>query len=215
MYNLHSHSILSDGCLLPSELAVRHMAKGYKVLAITDHADYSNIHTVITSILAFCSKWPKKSPLTVLPGVELTHIPIEHFKPLARIARSKGIKIIVAHGETPAEPVLNGTNRAALEAGIDILAHPGTISDADILLAVKKGTFLEVTTRKGHNLTNNYVIQQAMKFKARLILNTDCHTPEDIIEPSEIIRLAQELGLNAENIGAMYKEVEQLIHTRS
>jgi putative hydrolase len=212
MYNLHSHSILSDGCLLPSELAVRHMAKGYKVLAITDHADYSNINTVITSILTFCRNWPKKSPLLVLPGLELTHIPLEHFKPLVRIARSKGIKIIVAHGETPAEPVLTGTNRAALEAGIDILAHPGTISDTDMLLAVKKGTFLEVTTRKGHNVTNNYVIQQAIKFKARLMLNTDCHAPEDIIEPAEIVRLAQELGLGTEKIDSIYKEVAELIH---
>ncbi|MFA5362653.1 MAG: PHP domain-containing protein, partial [Candidatus Omnitrophota bacterium] len=42
MYNLHCHSLLSDGNLLPSEVAVRYLAQGFKTIAITDHADYSN-----------------------------------------------------------------------------------------------------------------------------------------------------------------------------
>ena len=125
MINLHSHTIHSDGCLLPSELAVRYAAAGYRVLAITDHGDTSNIESVVRSIVTFCKAWPKDSAIKVLPGVELTHLPLEQFKPLAKYARAHGIKVIVAHGETPVEPVIPGTNRAALEADIDILAHPG------------------------------------------------------------------------------------------
>ena len=129
MYNLHSHSLLSDGCLLPSEIAVRYMDKGYKAIAITDHVDYSNIEATIKATLEFCRHWPKNSSIKVLPGIELTHLPLEQFKPLAKYARNKGIKIIIAHGETVVEPVIKGTNRAALEADIDILAHPGLISE--------------------------------------------------------------------------------------
>jgi len=53
MYDLHTHSLLSDGVLLPSEIAVRYAALGYKAIAITDHADYSNIEGVVKAILEF------------------------------------------------------------------------------------------------------------------------------------------------------------------
>jgi len=137
MFNLHCHTILSDGELVASEVAVRYAAAGYRIIAITDHCDYSNIKPNVAAVLAFTSHWPKNSAIKVLPGVELTHIPPEQFKPLARFARAKGIKIIIGHGETTSEPVIVGTNRAALESDIDILAHPGLITDEDVLLAKK------------------------------------------------------------------------------
>ena len=144
MYDLHIHSLLSDGALLASEIARRYEEKGYTIIAITDHCDYSNIKAVTQAIVEFCGQWPKKSALTVLPGVELTHLPLEQFQPLASFARKQGIKIIVGHGESPVEPVMKGTNRAALMADITILAHPGTITKEDALVAKEKGIFLEL-----------------------------------------------------------------------
>jgi putative hydrolase len=166
MYNLHAHTFLSDGDLLPSEVAVRYQDKGYYVVAITDHADYSNIKQITKSVVEFCRRWPKDSAIKVLPGVELTHLPPEQFKPLAILARKEGIKIIIAHGETPVEPVAKNTNRLGLLADIDILAHPGLISDADTQLAAERGIFLEITSRNGHNQANAHVIKQARKFDA-------------------------------------------------
>jgi histidinol phosphatase-like PHP family hydrolase len=200
MYNLHCHSLLSDGVLLPSEIAVRYLALGYQVIAITDHSDYSNIESNVCAILEFCRHWPKDSLIKVLPGIELTHLPLEQFRPLAKFARTKGIKIIVAHGETPVEPVLGGTNRAALEADIDILAHPGLITDADIKLAKDKGIFLEITSRCGHRDTNPHVVERAKKLNAKLILSTDSHEPEDIIKPEELINFAFKAGLTEDEI---------------
>lgn len=212
MYNLHCHSLLSDGELLPSELAVRYMAKGYKAIAITDHSDYGNIDSNIRSIVEFCKHWPKNYPLRVFPGIELTHIPPAQFKPLTKLARAKGIKIIVAHGETPVEPVIKGTNRAALEAGIDILAHPGKITDEDVKFARAKGIFLEVTTRKGHSLANGYVIKKAIKFGCRLIINIDSHSPDDIISLSRVIAIARKSGLSFKQIDNIYKDVGRFIN---
>lgn len=206
MYNLHSHSILSDGSLLPSEVAMRYMAAGYKIIAITDHVDYSNIDLVIRSILEFSRNWPKNFPIKVLPGVELTHLPLKQFKPLAKYARSKGIKIIVAHGETVVEPVIKGTNRAALESDIDILAHPGLISDEDVILARDRNIFLEITSRAGHRNTNNHVAGKALEFAARLILSTDSHEPEDIIKPELLTGFAFRAGLNNEEIDTITQE---------
>lgn len=213
MYNidLHTHSLLSDGALLPSEAAVRYLHQGYETIAITDHADYSNIGPLVKSILEFAKNWPKDAKIKVLPGIELTHLPLQQFKPLAEYARKQGIKIIIAHGETPAEPVIKGTNRAALQADIDILAHPGFISEADVKLAKQKGIFLEVTSRHGHCDTNSYVIEHAQKIGAKLILNNDSHAPQDIITPQELARVAHFWGLDQKNIDQIYQKVNKFL----
>lgn len=211
MFDLHTHSLLSDGVLLPSEIAVRYAHLGYRAIAITDHVDYSNIEVVIKGIRNFTQHWPKNSFIKVLPGVELTHLPLNQFKPLAKYARKQGIKIIVAHGETLAEPVIKGTNCAALEADIDILSHPGLITEKDVLLAKKKKIFLEVTTRRGHSKTNSHVVKQALKLKANLILNTDSHKPENIISQGAIIKNAVKAGLNRKDISDIYKNVGRFL----
>lgn len=211
MYNLHSHSLLSDGCLLPSEIAMRYLDKGYKVIAITDHVDYSNIEITVKAILGFSRHWPKDFPIKVLPGIEITHVPPDQFRPLARYARKEGIKVIVAHGESIVEPVINGTNRAALEADIDILAHPGLISDADVRLAKKKNIFLELTSRRGHNNTNRHVAESALKLGAKLILNHDSHEPEDIIGPAELAKIGTRAGLTQKEIERTYKDVGRFL----
>lgn len=210
-YNLHAHTFLSDGDLLPSEVAVRYLAKGYKAIAITDHADYSNIKPASKAIIEFCRKWPKDSLIKVYPGIELTHLPPAQFKPLAKIARKEGIKVIIAHGETIVEPVAKDTNRLALEADIDILAHPGLISDEDTLLAKKNGVFLEVTSRAGHSDTNSHVIKQARKFGAKLILNNDSHSPEDIISTEALINVGIKAGITKEELDKIYQDVTDFL----
>ena len=211
MYNLHAHTFLSDGELLPSEVAVRYQDKGYRVIAITDHADYSNIKQLAKSVIEFCRRWPKDSDIKILPGVELTHLPPEQFKPLASLARKEGLKIIIAHGETPVEPVAKNTNHLALMADIDILAHPGLISDEDTELAKKRGIFLEVTSRKGHRQTNAHVVKQARKIGAKLILNNDSHAPEDIISPVELIKVGLDSGLTQTEIDKIYADIKTFL----
>ncbi len=211
LYNLHTHSLLSDGALLPSEIAARYLAKGYKAIAITDHADYSNIDFIIDSILRFTNNWPKDSLIKVLPGVELTHIPPQQIGLLASHARKQGIKVTIAHGQTPVEPVVSGTNRAALEADIDILAHPGRISEEDVLLAKKNGIFLEITSRRGHCNTNKHVAKLALKLGAKLILSHDSHAPEDIISPKQMFDLALRCGLDKGHIDKIIQDVEEFL----
>jgi len=149
-----------------------------------------------------------------LPGIELTHLPPEQFKPLANYARRHGIKIIIAHGETTVEPVAQGTNKLALKADIDILAHPGLINDEDTKLAAERGVFLEITSRRGHFDTNAHVIKQARKFGARLILNNDSHAPEDIITPAQLNQVGLNAGLTHEEIDTIYKNTEDLINKK-
>ena len=181
MIDLHTHSLFSDGALLPSELARRAQFAGYKALAITDHVDSSNIDFVIPRIAGALKDIAKYLDLTLIPGAEITHVPPELIGKLVSKARKLGAKIVVVHGETIVEPVIQGTNRAAIDAGADILAHPGIISTADMKKAKQKGVAIEITSRKGHCLSNGHVVKIAMEVGADLIINTDSHNPEDLI----------------------------------
>ena len=181
MIDLHTHSLLSDGDLLPSELVRRASVAGCETIAITDHVDHSNIDTVLAGLKRVADELNKYWDILVIPGVELTHVPLESFRGLVEHARGLGALIVVGHGESPVEPVIPGTNRAAIEAGVDILAHPGHISEGDASLAAKRGVCLEITCRNGHSRTNKHVLDTALKAGAAVVLNTDAHSPADIM----------------------------------
>jgi histidinol phosphatase-like PHP family hydrolase len=135
-----------------------------------------------------------------IPGVEITHADPRQIPELAAEARQLGAKIIVCHGETIAEPVINGTNYAAVSTKglVDILAHPGKITEEDALLAKENGVYLELTSRKLHNATNKHVASIAKKTGAKMVINTDSHRPEDYITQETAFKLAKSCGLNDE-----------------
>jgi putative hydrolase len=211
MIDLHTHSIFSDGELIPSESAQRAYAAGYKTIAITDHADYSNIDFIIPRIIKACTKITQKGKIRVLPGLELTHVDPADIASLATEARKLGAKIVIVHGETLTEPVPVGTNLAAIKAGIDILAHPGLITEEEVCLAAEKGVFLEITTRRGHSFSNGHVAQIARKCKARLVLNNDAHAPGDYVGSKMATNIARGAGLSDEEIAAMFENSQKLV----
>ncbi len=211
MIDLHTHSIFSDGALIPSEMARRAQDRGYRALAITDHGDHSNVDFIVPRVAKVCRKLSHALGMPVIPGIELTHVPPEYIAELVREAREKGARLVVVHGETIAEPVLPGTNRAAIEAAVDILAHPGLISEADVLRAKEQGVFLEISARKGHSLTNGHVVVLARRFEVPLVLNTDSHGPQDLITRDQAVRVALGAGLNLREVEEMMKNSEELI----
>jgi histidinol phosphatase-like PHP family hydrolase len=130
---------------------------------------------------------------------------------LAEQARSLGAKIVTVHGETIAEPVAAGTNRAALAADIDILAHPGLISEEEVSMAAEKGVFLEISARKGHSLTNGHVVQVARKHGAELVFNSDAHEPSDLVASEFARKIALGAGLSETEFERMQKNAESLL----
>ena len=208
MIDLHTHSIFSDGELIPSELARRAKVTGYSVLAITDHGDHSNFDFIIPRLVKVCQKLTDAYALQVIPGIELTHVPPEYIYDLAVEARRAGAKIIVVHGETIVEPVVAGTNIAALRAPIDILAHPGLITEEEAMEAARNSIYLELTTRKGHSLTNGHVAKMARQAKAPLILNSDSHSPHDLVNRDMARKIAVGAGLSEAETVAMFRNSE-------
>jgi putative hydrolase len=212
MIDLHSHSLFSDGVLLPSELIRRAEVKGYRYWAITDHADVSNLDHIVPRIVSAAQEINAHWNIKVVPGIELTHVPPETIVGLVLKAKSLGARLIVVHGETISEPVPPGTNQAAIEAGVHILAHPGLITPREADLAARNQVLLEITSRKGHSLTNGHVARLARSAGTGLILNSDTHTPGDIMALEHRKRIVEGAGLNAEDLIQMDESAVHLFN---
>ena len=210
MIDLHTHSLFSDGELIPSELVRRAKFAGYRAIAVTDHGDQSNVDFIIPRIVKVCRKLSEAYDIKVVPGIELTHVPPQYISELAEEARGLGARIVLVHGETIVEPVAPGTNLAALLSDIDILAHPGLITVEEASLACAKGVFLEITTRRGHSLTNGHVVKTARQCGAKLVLNTDTHSPDNIVSQDRAEIIARGAGMTEDEIAAMFRNSASL-----
>ena len=121
---------------------------------------------------------------------------------------------MVVHGETIVEPVLTGTNRAGLEADIDILAHPGLLTEEEAALAARRGILLEISGRKGHSFTNGHVARVAKAAGAELILNSDAHGPGDLLSREMREKIALGAGLEQRILQQMVRNGENLVRRR-
>jgi histidinol phosphatase-like PHP family hydrolase len=211
MIDLHTHTFASDGELGPAELVRRASVAGYRALAITDHADQSNVVSQLRQLRPVVDELGDANGLCLLAGVELTHVPPKQIAAVVALARANQAQLVLVHGETIVEPVIAGTNRAAIEAGVDILAHPGLISAEDVQLAVERGVFLEITTRKGHSLTNGHVAKMAQKFRARLVINNDAHAPGDLVSLEMARKIARGAGLTEAQFEAACQNSLELV----
>ena len=212
MIDLHTHSLLSDGVLVPAELVRRAVAKGYEAIAITDHADVSNMDFIIPRIVRAAEELSGLWPIVVMPGIEITHAHPDTVSRLVREARALGAKVVVVHGETLVEPVVPGTNRAAIMAGADILSHPGLITRQDAALAARRGVCLEISARKGHSLSNGHVAKMAGETGAKLVCNTDGHEPGDLITLEFAVQVLKAAGLDRRGVSAALANSREIVN---
>ncbi len=153
--DLHTHSIFSDGELIPAELVRRAMVLGHDVIAITDHVDMTNVEFVVKAVVKavdLCEDY-----IRVIPGVEITHVP-----------------------------------------DIDILAHPGFITLEEAQTAKDNDIILEITGRMGHNITNGHVYKMAHEVGAKMVIDSDTHAPENLMDEAAALTVALGAGLTKE-----------------
>lgn len=237
-YDFHTHTVFSDGGMIPAGLMQRAIVRGCLGLAITDHVDSSNLEWAFENLLKFVkdlgTEWQldivpsagnttarlntptaadmeKNWHLPLIPGVELTSVPPRKIEVLTERARSLGARWIVVHGETIMEPVAPGTNRAAIEAGVDLLSHPGLITPEDAARATELGVHLEITTNKGHGMANGWVAQRARESGAKLLLNTDCHVSAEILDAKQRRAIGLGAGLTAKEVDQIWENGHQII----
>ena len=213
MIDLHTHTTFSDGVLIPAESARRAKHAGYAAMAFTDHADASNLELILGNVAKVAKVYGPYAGIDLFCGVELTHVPPGLIPDLVGRSRALGAQLVVVHGQTVVEPVEEGTNLAAIEAGCDILAHPGLITPEEVKLAADKGVYLEITTRKGHSLTNGHVAALARRFGARLVINNDAHEPGDFVSRALSRAVALGAGLSEEEYQAAEANSRELLRT--
>ncbi len=197
VYDFHTHTSLSDGALSPMELIRRALINNHRAVALTDHASLGELSRIIQETAEICTAARSHWDILAIPGIELTHVPAPAIADAARRAKELGAWIVIVHGETIVEPVEKGTNLAALHSPhVDILAHPGLITPEEAELAATNGIFLEVSARKGHCLTNGHVASLAQQVGAKLLLNSDAHSEEDLLATSLADAIGRGTGLN-------------------
>lgn len=214
MIDLHTHTYFSDGVLGPAELVARAIDIGYKAIAITDHCDYSNYKTNILSIIDACDKINKlkKDTIICIPGIELTYVLPEDIPDMIKASRNLGAKLVVVHGETPVEPVYAGTNHAAIIGKADILAHPGLLKKTDYELALDSEVNIEITARYGHSIGNGHIAGLAKIYDCKnIVLNTDTHTPDNLITDNYAEKVLKCAGLNNEHIETIFNNSKNIV----
>ena len=210
--DLHTHTFASDGVLLPSELIRRAIAAGYRAIGITDHGDETNLEDLLQRAIQSAQVWAENLDIVVIPGVEITHVPPDRIPALAARARELGAKVVVVHGETVTEPVAPGTNAAAVRCpDVDILAHPGLLSEEDAGAAAQNNVYLEITARKGHSAANGRVASVAAKAGASLLFNTDTHSPGDLATVDHARKILLAAGIAESSIDKVFANAEQLL----
>lgn len=209
------HSLFSDGELLPSELARRAANLNHEVIAITDHVDYSNVEQIPQiqkAIDDINANWNIK----VVLGAEVTHVPTESIDGVAKKAKDLGAQIVVVHGETLNEPVIEGTNYAAVNSEyVDILGHPGLITYEEAQIAKENGIYLEISARSGHCLGNGHVANIAQEVDNKLLVNTDTHSPDNLITFEKSYEIALGAGLSKkEAMAAIVDNPRELLKSK-
>jgi len=201
IYDFHSHTFLSDGALSTLELIRRAVVRGYSAIAITDHIGVGALERVIKEVSRDCELAGSHWNIVAVPGVELTHVPHEAIDGLAKKAKELGARVVVVHGESPVEPVEEGTNLAAVKSKyVDILAHPGHMTAEVAELAAKNEVFIEITTRRGHCVTNAHVAKMARAAGALMLLNSDSHDEDDLLTTALANETLVQAGVNSREI---------------
>jgi DNA polymerase (family 10) len=197
---LHSHSTWSDGTLSIEEMARQAIARGYRVLAITDHS----------------------GSLAIAGGLQAEEL-IQQRVEIDAVQRQLGDQIHLLHGteiEIRADGTLDYPDEvlasldiviASLHVGlrqprqqvtarllnairnphVDIIAHPtgrllpnreGADLDMDAVIesAAEHGTALEINAHPSRLDLEDIYVRRAVDMNIPISINTDAHSPADL-----------------------------------
>jgi histidinol phosphatase-like PHP family hydrolase len=184
---------------------------GYEAIALTDHVDLGNLPLVVPALVRACESYQPHTAMLCIPGVEVTHVPPTGIREVVEAARRLGARLVVVHGETTHEPVAEGTNRAAIEARCDILAHPGFITTDELQLAKVSGVLVELSAKAGHSLTNGYLASVNRHVGAGLVVNSDAHGHADFLTASRRRTVVLGAGLDETELAELDANAARLV----
>lgn len=152
-------------------------------------------------------------------GVELCHMPPALLPDAVREAREAGAAIVLAYGESITDQVEQGTNFAAIEAGADIVTHPGLIDGEAAAFAAEKVVALEITSCPRHALANAHTAAMALRYGAPLVRGSGACRPEELATRAfwpMVIKGADcgSVGENGFNLAETIRKSEEMLIRR-
>ncbi len=199
LFDFHTHTTISDGHAAPLVMARRCLENGYGAYVCSDHVDEASVERRVPEIVAACEEVARELDLPAIPAVEVTRVAPERVAVLAAKARSLGALLVVVHGETLGDFPQPGLNLAAASCpDVDILGHPGLISNEAAEAARENGIHLEISAAGLHGLTNGHVAKVAVSLGVHLVLDSDAHRPEALLTAQRSQNLLEGCGLELE-----------------
>ena len=211
MFDFHIHVNCSGGRdgLLPSEAMRLAKCAGFRAVGLIVRADPSTLPILLPTLKTLVKTCSLYAGIEAFAGVELVHVPPALLPDAVGQAREQGAALILAHGESIPRQL------AAINAGVDILAHPGLITVEDAQLAAEKGVLLELNTAPRHCLANGHIVRMAERFGCELLLNSDASSSADFESPdvTQALRKAAALGagLDAEGLSRLHVTERKLV----
>ncbi len=204
LFDFHTHTTISDGAADPLTMARRCRDNGYAAYVCSDHVDEATVHDRVPQIVAACAEVARSLPLAAIPAVEITRVAPGAVARVAVQARRLGAQLVVVHGETLGDRPQPGLNLAAARCpDVDILGHPGLISEEAAAAARETGVHLEITAAPAHAQTNGHVVRIALAEGARLLLDSDAHQPDALLTGPRAEQLLLGSGLRPEQVAAI------------
>jgi len=189
LVDLHSHSTLSDGTLTIEAMVAMAEQRGYDAYAVTDHAmgGLNNHRDMAAAVRSEIDRLSRHTRVQLFAGVELSDYPPDRIARAASDARDAGAQVIVVHGECVSMKVEPGTNQAAVRSlDVDILAHPGLLSEQDAAEARRHDVYIELSARQGHCLANGHVYQVVRQAGAHVVVDSDAHDAEGLLSAEKV-----------------------------
>jgi len=201
VFDFHTHTTISDGHAAPLEMARRCQQNGYAAYVCSDHVDETTVDRRVPEIVAACERVGRELELPTVPAVEVTRVAPERLFRVAARARSLGARLVVVHGETLGDFPQPGLNLAAARCtDVDILGHPGLISEEAAEMARKNGIHLEISAAGLHGLTNGHVARVALQLGVPLVLDSDAHRPEALLTEERARQVLHGSGIDLETV---------------
>jgi DNA polymerase (family X) len=217
---LHSHSKWSDGACSIEEMARAAIAKGYSILAITDHSSYLGItggmnpedlprqRAEIDQVQALLGE-----QIRLLQGAEVDIRADGTLDYPDEALASLDIVIASLHASLrqPREQITRRLLNAIENPYIDIIAHPtGRLlpdrsgADLDWALiypaAVEHGTALEINAAPERLDCDDVHTRHAVSLGIPITINTDAHAPAHFENIRFGVSVARRAGLEAQSV---------------
>ena len=210
--DLHTHSTLSDGRLSFKELIMSAKKNCYSAIGLTDHVYYYNYKEISQKIIEFVHENQNKyNDIVLIPGVEITFATPKQIETITKYVRSIGTKLILVHGEASFEETPAGTNDAAIDSCVDVLAHPSYITDEQAKRAFKNNVSFELSARSCYCYANPQIVETALKHGANIIINSDGHFEDTLLTKEKVLDTAQNASLTNEQFACLKTNTINLV----